>query len=71
MLTTDPCRYDIVPVVLGGGDYAHSAPPGSYIDALAFPTVARLAEYLLYLDANDTAYNEYFRWVLKSSLFVK
>jgi len=30
-----------------------------------FPSVKALAEYLLYLDKNDTAYNEYFSWKQK------
>lgn len=37
------------------------APPHSYIDALKY-TPVQLAEYLKYLDGNDTAYNEYFWW---------
>ena len=37
-------------------------PPGSFIGVQDFPSVKALAEYLLYLDKNDTAYNEYFTW---------
>ncbi|XP_045620495.2 alpha-(1,3)-fucosyltransferase C isoform X1 [Procambarus clarkii] len=55
-------RLDVVPVVYGLGNYSASAPPHSYIDALKFPTVKSLALYLIYLNNNDTAYNEYFRW---------
>ncbi|XP_068213041.1 uncharacterized protein [Palaemon carinicauda] len=55
-------RHDVVPVVYGLFNYAAELPPGSYIDALAFPTAKSLADYLLYLDKNDTAYNEYFSW---------
>ncbi|XP_027208813.2 alpha-(1,3)-fucosyltransferase C [Penaeus vannamei] len=55
-------KYNVVPVVYGLADYALVAPPGSYIDALSFPSVDSLAKYLKYLDGNDTAYNEYFRW---------
>ncbi|XP_042232481.1 alpha-(1,3)-fucosyltransferase C-like [Homarus americanus] len=55
-------RLSVVPVVYGQGNYSMLAPPHSYIDALSFPTAKALAEYLIYLDKNDTAYNEYFRW---------
>ncbi|XP_045620419.2 alpha-(1,3)-fucosyltransferase C [Procambarus clarkii] len=55
-------RLDMVPVVYGFGNYSAQAPPHSYIDALSFPTAKALADYLIYLNNNDTAYNEYFRW---------
>ncbi|XP_068213043.1 alpha-(1,3)-fucosyltransferase C-like [Palaemon carinicauda] len=54
--------YDIIPVVYGLFNYSALIPPGSYIDARSFPNVKSLADYLIYLDKNDTAYNEYFRW---------
>ena len=62
--------HDSVPVVLGGGPYndAYVAIPGSFINAEDFPTVKALADYLLYLDKNDTAYNEYFKWKSKYGL---
>lgn len=52
---------NIVPIVYGGANYTHIAPPHSYIDALQF-TPETLAKYLKMLDANDTLYNEYFWW---------
>ena len=52
----------MVPVVYGAGPYDTIAPPKSYINVFDFKNVHELAEYLLYLDKNDTAYNEYFRW---------
>ncbi|XP_076058653.1 alpha-(1,3)-fucosyltransferase C-like [Oratosquilla oratoria] len=55
-------RYDLVPVVFGLGKYEHLAPPHSYINALKFKDAEALAKYLLYLDSNNTAYNEYFGW---------
>ncbi|XP_066979138.1 alpha-(1,3)-fucosyltransferase C-like [Macrobrachium rosenbergii] len=55
-------KYNVIPVVYGLADYDKIAPPGSYINALKFPDVRSLAEYLKYLDGNDTAYNDYFRW---------
>ncbi|XP_042872469.1 alpha-(1,3)-fucosyltransferase C-like [Penaeus japonicus] len=58
----DILRLDVIPVVYGLGNYSVQAPPHSYIDALSFPTAKDLADYLLYLHGNDTAYNEYFKW---------
>ncbi|KAK3881216.1 hypothetical protein Pcinc_014345 [Petrolisthes cinctipes] len=55
-------RIDVLPVVYGFGNYSMLAPPHSYIDALSFPNVKALADYLLYLHHNDTAYNQYFAW---------
>lgn len=52
---------NILPVVLGGANYASIAPPHSYINALDY-TPQQLAEYLMRLDANDTLYTEYFWW---------
>ena len=55
-----------VPVVLAKDYYsADVVPPGSFISVQDFPSVKALAEYLLYLDKNDTAYNEYFSWKQK------
>ncbi|XP_043227188.1 alpha-(1,3)-fucosyltransferase C-like, partial [Amphibalanus amphitrite] len=50
-----------VPVVFGGAQYSSLAPEGSYIDALQYEP-RELAELLLYLDRNDTAYRELLRW---------
>jgi len=56
-------HYDILPVVLDlHGNYAKFAPPHSYINALDYPSVEALANYLVLLDQNDTLYNEYFWW---------
>ena len=59
-----PLQNNIVPVVLGGGNYGdrNLAVPGSFINVMDFKTVKDLADYLLMLDKNDTAYNEYFLW---------
>ncbi|KAG0712698.1 hypothetical protein GWK47_017864 [Chionoecetes opilio] len=65
-----PRRLDVVPVVFGLGDYAVQAPPHSYIDALSFPSTNALADYLLYLNHNNTAYNEYFRLAPALSAYV-
>ena len=58
------CRHlevDVVPVVYGLGYESHGIPADSYIDALQFESAEDLADYLHYLDRNDTAYNQYFR----------
>lgn len=62
-------RLNVVPVVYGLANYSVQAPPRSYINALDFSTPKDLADYLLYLDKNDTAYNEYFLW--KSYHFIQ
>ena len=56
-------NYNVVPIVMSlHGSHAKMAPPHSYINAAAFPTVKELAQYLIMLDKNDTLYNEYFWW---------
>lgn len=57
-----PFDHDAVPIVLGLKFFKELAIPGSYIDATAFPDLNSLVKYLKYLDGNDTAYNEYFKW---------
>lgn len=57
-----PLELGIVPVVLGGANYSDMAIPGSYINVFDFDSIKTLADYLLYLDKNDTAYMEYFVW---------
>ena len=51
----------MVPIVFGSADYKKISPPHSYINALDFPDVKSLADYLIYLDNNDTAYSQYFK----------
>ena len=58
----DTLRHDVVPVVLGHGDYDNYVPRSAYINALDFESPSHLANYLLYLNANKTAYNAYFKW---------
>ena len=43
-------------------DYEAILPPHSYVSVDDFASPRDLAEYLQILDANDTLYNEYFRW---------
>ena len=56
----------LVPIVLGGAYYNPKLViPGSFINAADFDSVKDLADYLKYLDKNDTAYNQYFEWKTK------
>lgn len=57
-------QYGAVPVVWGTAkeSYLAIAPPNSFIHAEDFSSPTELAKYLLYLDSNDTAYREYFKW---------
>ena len=54
----------IVPVVMGA-TYEDNVIPGSFIDTSKFDSIEGLAKYLLYLNSNDTAFNEYFSWKQK------
>ncbi|OQV25733.1 hypothetical protein BV898_00663 [Hypsibius exemplaris] len=56
-----PLEYESVPIVYGDGNY-HIFPPNSYIHAYDYYSPARLAEYLHFLDGNDTAYNLHMEW---------
>lgn len=53
---------DIVPLVLGKGNYSKMAPARSFIDVQKYKSPRSLARYLKYLDQNETAYAEYFEW---------
>ncbi|CAH8603516.1 unnamed protein product [Schistosoma mattheei] len=57
-------KNDLLPIVMGASieEYERVAPPYSFIHVDQFESPGKLAEYLKYLDKNDTAYNEYFAW---------
>lgn len=57
-----PLLFDLVPVVLGGGDYVSVAPPGSYINALDFRSPAELGEYLKRVAGDPEWYESFFLW---------
>ena len=57
-----PLSNSAIPVVIGTKDVHKIAPPHSYIDVRDFKSPKDLAEYLLYLDKNHTAYMSYFHW---------
>jgi len=52
----------IVPVVLGGSNYSRLAPPGSYINALDYPSPVHLAKGLKRLAEDGQSYNQHFWW---------
>ena len=52
----------VIPIVLGSGSYKDLLPPGSYIDIRDYSSPAALAKHLKYLDGNNSAFMEYFRW---------
>ncbi len=54
----------MVPIVLGAykEDYYYTVPPNSYINVDDFQTIKELADYLNFLDKNDTAYASFFAW---------
>lgn len=58
----DPLRYDIIPVVFGGGNYSVVAPPGSYVDALSFSSARHLADHMKKVSSNFSLYAKYFEW---------
>ena len=54
--------YNIIPVVYGGGIYEKHIPSSGFINELNYNNLKDLADYLLYLNRNKTAYNSYFKW---------
>lgn len=56
----------LLPVVYSAARYSSDeAIPGSFINVADFDSIEALADYLKYLDKNDTAYNQYFSWKTK------
>ena len=55
---------DIIPVVISYVDFNDTSliPPRSAINALDFPSVKELANYMKAVGSNSTLYNEYFKW---------
>ncbi|VDO00250.1 unnamed protein product [Rodentolepis nana] len=62
----------MVPIVLGAykEDYKNVLPPHSYINVDEFDSIQELAEYLQFLDKNDTAYAQYFAWTKHGPIIV-
>ena len=59
-----------MPVVFGPSikNYIELSPPHSFIHIDSFKNIKELAKYLVYLDYNKTAYDEYFAWHSKGKL---
>lgn len=55
-------NHDTIPVVLGGPGHDFYAPKSAFINVLDYSGPEQLANYLLYLSKNRTAYNQYFQW---------
>lgn len=57
-------KINILPIVRGAQKdyYKQMAQPGSYINADDYKSPKELADYLIYLNENQTAYLEYFKW---------
>ncbi|KAI0229129.1 Alpha-(1,3)-fucosyltransferase C [Lamellibrachia satsuma] len=55
-------QINTVPIILGYANNTDLLPVHSYIDVRDFASPRHLADHLKLLDANDTLYNEYFRW---------
>ena len=55
---------DMIPIVLGppSTDYKRIAPNKSFISVEDYSSLKELADYILYLDKNTTAYEEFFEW---------
>ncbi|KAK6168521.1 hypothetical protein SNE40_021034 [Patella caerulea] len=61
---------DIVAVARGGADYARLSPEKTYIKTSDFNSVEALANYLKYLDKNETAYIEYLQRKWKYDVYL-
>ena len=55
-------EYDIVPVVLGLGNYQKILPPKSYLDIMDFKSPRHLANYMLELANDEEKYSKYLEW---------
>ena len=58
----------VVPIVMGGADYAARAPPRSYINVLDYESPQELAEYLLHLASHEEEYQQYFWWKVRTNI---
>ena len=55
-------HYELIPIVMGGGDYDVAAPPHSFINVRDYESPRHLAKYLNYLTENEEEYYSYFKW---------
>ncbi|ELU08694.1 hypothetical protein CAPTEDRAFT_93742 [Capitella teleta] len=61
---------NVIPVVMGAVDYKRMFPPKTFIDVRDFESPKDLADFLLYLNKNDTEFNEYARRKSAMKLFM-
>ena len=54
--------YDVLPIVLGSGNYSALLPPNSFINVADFDTPKKLAKLLRFLSDNPDEYEKYFAW---------
>ena len=54
--------YNVIPITYSGANFDDLAPPHSSINALKFPSVRKLVNYLQELHEDDAKYAEYFWW---------
>lgn len=57
-----PLMHGMVPVVMGGMDYARVAPPGSYIDFADFESPSDLGKYLWRVHNTPAEYQRFLDW---------
>ncbi len=55
-------KYDIIPVVFGGGPYDSHVPKSAYINAFDFDSPKDLTLYMKKVADNSILYNSYFQW---------
>ncbi|XP_054712686.1 alpha-(1,3)-fucosyltransferase C-like [Uloborus diversus] len=58
-------KYEMIPVVFGGGNYKKVAPPNSFIDAMDFVSPKELSSHLYRVASNYTLFSHYFDWKSK------
>lgn len=54
----------LIPIMISGANYSdgHVIPPNSFIDALQFKNVQKLASFIKKVADDDNLYNSYFQW---------
>ena len=57
-----PLRYELIPVVLGAGNYSRDAPPHSVINSRDFSSPKALADFLISVADDEEKYYSYFAW---------
>ncbi|XP_055353557.1 alpha-(1,3)-fucosyltransferase C-like [Paramacrobiotus metropolitanus] len=55
-------NHGTIPVVFGGATYSEIFPPNSFINALDFPSIAALADYLHQVATDQKLYASYLQW---------